>query len=62
MRQVPPEYYLMEELQTVDFVIIDLTLYFDTHPDDFDAIQQYNAFMKQRNALNKDNLKNNLAH
>ena len=47
MRQVPPEYYVqMEELQTVDFVIVDLTLYLDTHPDDLDAIQQYNAFVQ----------------
>jgi len=38
----------MEELQTVDFVIVELTLYLDTHPDDLDAIQQYNAFVQKR--------------
>ena len=33
MKQMPPEYYqLLEELQTADFVIVELTLYLDTHP------------------------------
>jgi spore coat protein JB len=54
MKQLPPEYYaLMEELQAVDFVIVDLTLYLDTHPNDYEAIQQYNQFAKQRGHLKK---------
>ena len=32
MKQMPPEYYqLLEQLQTVDFVLVELTLYLDTH-------------------------------
>ena len=40
---MPPEFYqLLEEIQAIDFVIVELILYLDTHPDDFDAIQQFN--------------------
>lgn len=52
MRQVPPQYYKdLEELQVADFVVVELTLYLDTHPDDKDAIQQYNAFIQKRNEI-----------
>jgi spore coat protein JB len=54
MKQLPPEFYtLMEELQAVDFVLVDLTLYLDTHPHDYEAIQQFNTFAKQRGLLKK---------
>ncbi|MGM0845995.1 MAG: spore coat protein CotJB [Bacillota bacterium] len=54
MKQMPPEYYqILEELQTADFVIVELTLYLDTHPDDSNAIQQYNQFVKQRKQIKK---------
>ncbi|WP_433742902.1 spore coat protein CotJB [Falsibacillus pallidus] len=55
MKQLPEEYYTkLEELQAVDFVIVELTLYLDTHPDDHEAIQQYNNFVKQRKHLKKE--------
>ncbi|MFD1738588.1 spore coat protein CotJB [Bacillus salitolerans] len=54
MKQLPPEFYsLMEELQAVDFVLVELTLYLDTHPDDYESIRQYNTFAKQRGLLKK---------
>ena len=32
MKQMPADYYqLLEQLQTVDFVLVELTLYLDTH-------------------------------
>ncbi|MBL2086617.1 spore coat protein CotJB, partial [Klebsiella pneumoniae] len=32
---LPEEYYrLLENLQELDFVLVELTLYLDTHPDD----------------------------
>ncbi len=47
--QLPPEYYqLLEELQAVDFALVELTLYLDTHPDDQKAINQFNTLTKQR--------------
>ncbi|MBS4203100.1 spore coat protein CotJB [Bacillus sp. FJAT-49754] len=54
MRQMPPEYYRqLEELQATDFVIVELTLYLDTHPGDHEAIQQYNAFVKKSKTLKR---------
>ncbi|MDN4495086.1 MULTISPECIES: spore coat protein CotJB [Bacillales] len=42
-KQMPPEYYqCLEEIQALDFVLVELNLYLDTHPHDFDAIQQFN--------------------
>lgn len=53
-KTLPPEYYeLLEELQAVDFVLVELTLYLDTHPNDYNAIQQFNHFAKQSKHLRK---------
>ncbi len=42
-KKMPPEFYtLQEEIQAFDFVIVELNLYLDTHPNDYDAIQQFN--------------------
>ncbi|MCR2820262.1 spore coat protein CotJB [Lederbergia panacisoli] len=52
MKQMPQKYYdLMEELQAVDFVIVELALYLDTHPQDHEAIQQYNAYVQMRQTV-----------
>lgn len=54
MKQLPNEYYeLLEELQATDFVLLELTLYLDTHPNDIDAIKQFNEFAKLRKQLRK---------
>lgn len=54
MKQVSSEYYqLLEQLQAVDFVLVELTLYLDTHPDDFEAINQFNHYAKERKHLKK---------
>ncbi|EGK07744.1 spore coat protein CotJB [Kroppenstedtia eburnea] len=42
---------LMKEIQTVDFVLVELNLYLDTHPDDQQAVQQYNEFVQRSAAL-----------
>ncbi|CAG7631224.1 spore coat protein CotJB [Paenibacillus allorhizosphaerae] len=47
--QFPEHYYAMlEELQAVDFVLVELNLYLDTHPLDGGAIQQYNQCAQKR--------------
>ncbi len=54
MKQMPGEYYqLMEQLQTIDFVLVELTLYLDTHPDDVEALNQFNHFSKNRKQVKK---------
>ncbi|MBD0382740.1 spore coat protein CotJB [Paenibacillus sedimenti] len=46
---MPDSYYKqLHDLQAVDFVLIELTLYLDTHPDDLAALQQYNQFAQKR--------------
>lgn len=46
------EYYnLLHELQAVDFVLVELNLYLDTHPMDTNAIQQYNQFAQLRQQI-----------
>lgn len=51
-QQLPKEYYeILEELQAVDFVLVELTLYLDTHPTDTKAIEQFNAYAKHRNDI-----------
>ena len=42
-KKMPPEYYqLLEEIQAIDFVLVELNLYLDTHPNDVDAVKQFN--------------------
>jgi spore coat protein JB len=42
---------LLRELQEVDFVLVELTLYLDTHPSDHEAINQYNECAKKRDKI-----------
>jgi spore coat protein JB len=51
-QSLPQEYYqLLEELQAVDFVLVELTLYLDTHPGDVNAINQFNQYAQYRNQI-----------
>lgn len=51
-KQLPPEYYqLLEEIQAVDFVLVELNHYLNTHPDDYDAIEQFNNNSKKSREL-----------
>ncbi|KGX87994.1 spore coat protein CotJB [Pontibacillus litoralis] len=53
-KEMSQEYYaLLEEIQAVDFVLVELTLYLDTHPQDYQAIQQFNQYAKQSKHLKK---------
>ncbi|CAM3975088.1 spore coat protein CotJB [Paenibacillus alkaliterrae] len=44
-------YQLLHELQSVDFVLVELNLYLDTHPMDANAIQQYNHYAQLRQKI-----------
>lgn len=41
----------LEELQVVDFALVELTLYLDTHPMDMQAVQQFNQLAQRRQQL-----------
>ena len=48
-QQVDDRYYqLLHQLQAIDFVLVELNLYLDTHPNDFEAVQQYNHHVQER--------------
>ncbi|MET3695906.1 spore coat protein JB [Bacillus oleivorans] len=50
--QLPQEYYdLLEQIQAADFVLVELTLYLDTHPDDVTAMQQFNQYVQYSKQL-----------
>jgi len=44
-------YAMLKDLQAIDFVLVELTLYLDTHPDDVQALAQYNQFAQRRMEL-----------
>lgn len=47
-KKMPPEFYqMLEEIQANDFVIVELNLYLNTHPDDTAAINQFNEASKR---------------
>ena len=54
-KKLDAEYYqLLEQIQAADFVLVELTLYLDTHPTDAQALQQFNQYSeycKQLRAL-----------
>nr|WP_255654757.1 spore coat protein CotJB [Cohnella sp. REN36] len=47
------EAYVAElfEIQKVDFALVELTLYLDTHPGDIQAVQQFNQLAQKRRQL-----------
>lgn len=46
-------FQMLKQLQEVDFVLTELNLYLDTHPDDLSAIDQYNWYAKERDKLRR---------
>ena len=43
--------HLLHDLMAVDFVLLELNLYLDTHPNDAQAIRQFNEFAKHRKPM-----------
>ena len=41
----------LEELQVVDFALVELSLYLDTHPMDMQAVQQFNQLAQRRQQI-----------
>jgi spore coat protein JB len=42
---------ILLELQKVDFALVELTLYLDTHPTDMQAVQQFNQLAQRRQQI-----------
>lgn len=51
-KKVDEKYYTMlHELQAIDFVLVELSLYLDTHPFDEQALIQFNQTAQKRHEL-----------
>jgi spore coat protein JB len=49
VKQVDEQYYeLLTQLQALDFTLVELNLYLNTHKNDADALCQYNEMVQQR--------------
>jgi spore coat protein JB len=42
---------ILRELMELDFMLVDLQLFLDTHPDDKAALKQYNDILARANVL-----------
>ncbi|MBQ8327279.1 MAG: spore coat protein CotJB [Lachnospiraceae bacterium] len=42
---------LLHDISVVDFVLVEMTLYLDTHPHETDAIDFYNHYCRIKNQL-----------
>ncbi|PWI58157.1 spore coat protein CotJB [Sulfoacidibacillus thermotolerans] len=51
---LPPQFYnQLQELQSLDFVLSELTLYLDTHPTDTQAIAQFEQFLQRKESIER---------
>ncbi|GGD74261.1 spore coat protein CotJB [Paenibacillus nasutitermitis] len=49
MDKLDENYYSkLLELQQLDFALVELTLFLDTHPNDMQILQQFNQLAQQR--------------
>ena len=45
---------LLHEISKVDFAVVEMTLYLDTHPHEREAIAYLNHYLKLKNQLEKE--------
>ncbi len=45
---------MFHDIGVVDFVVVELTEYLDTHPDDRKALEYFNHYAKIRNQMTAD--------
>jgi spore coat protein JB len=45
------QWEFLKKLQELDFVLVELNLYLDTHPGDQQALEQYNWYALERSKL-----------
>lgn len=41
----------LQALQAIDFTLVELSLYLDTHPDDLEALKQFNSTAQKSEKL-----------
>ena len=45
---------MLKKISALDFYIIDIGLYLNTHPEDKEAVMKYNAIVKEATAMRQD--------
>ena len=45
---------MLNDISIVDFVLVDLTLYLDTHPFDREAMDYFNHYARIKNKMSRD--------
>lgn len=45
---------MLREIGMIDFVVIEMTLYLDTHPNDRNAIEYFNHYIRLKNQALRD--------
>ena len=51
-KQLDEQYYaLLRKLQEIDFVLVELSLYLNTHPNDLQALEQLNRCAEKRHDI-----------
>ncbi len=45
---------MLNDIHIVDFVLVDLALYLDTHPYDQEAMEYFNHYARIKNKMAKD--------
>lgn len=45
---------MLKDISIVDFVLVDLTLYLDTHPYDQNAMEYFNHYSRIKNRMSRE--------
>lgn len=45
---------MLNDISIVDFVLVDLSLYLDTHPFDQKAMEYFNHYVRIKNKMSRD--------
>ena len=45
---------MLENIGMVDFVVVEMTEYLDTHPDDRNALEYFNHYSRMKNQMVKE--------
>lgn len=45
---------MLNDINIVDFVLVDLSLYLDTHPFDQEAMEYFNHYVRIKNKMSRD--------
>ncbi len=48
------EKQMLKDISMIDFVLVDLMLYLDTHPYDRNAMEYYNHYNRIKNRMEKE--------